>query len=292
MKFLDTTIITFSETQVLTLGQLLLGIILLVLAWFGSVLMSRLLANRILTKTRLKQDNVAIIQKILFFAFLIFITMMVLTYLNIPLAAFAFVSGAVAIGVGFGARNIIENFLSGWILMSERPIRIGDVIDLDGNLGNVIGIGHRSTMIRRNDGANIVVPNSQILESKLINWTLVDPNIRTSVRVGVAYGTDLELVKRLLLEAVGSVNEIINEPGPLIVFEDFGDSALVFDVFYWVSMLCGKEMRQIRSDLRFAINKAFNDNGVVISFPQRDVHLHMVNGPASLANNNKDMELK
>lgn len=288
MALLDTVIITFDNNNVLTLGQLLLGVLLLLLAWFGSVLISRLLANRILSKTRLKQDNVAIIQKILFFAFLIFIVMMVLTYLNIPLAAFAFVSGAVAIGVGFGARNIIENFLSGWILMSERPIRIGDVVDMDGNLGSIIGIGHRSTMIRRNDGANIVVPNSQILESKLINWTLVDPNIRTSVRVGVAYGTDLDLVKRLLLEAAGGISEIIETPSPLVVFEDFGDSALVFDVFYWVSMLCGKEMRQIRSELRFAINQKFNEHGVVISFPQRDVHLHVV---SSENNGNKALEL-
>lgn len=288
MALLDTVIITFDNNNVLTLGQLLLGVLLLLLAWFGSVLISRLLANRILSKTRLKQDNVAIIQKILFFAFLIFIVMMVLTYLNIPLAAFAFVSGAVAIGVGFGARNIIENFLSGWILMSERPIRIGDVVDMDGNLGSIIGIGHRSTMIRRNDGANIVVPNSQILESKLINWTLVDPNIRTSVRVGVAYGTDLDLVKRLLLEAAGGISEIIETPSPLVVFEDFGDSALVFDVFYWVSMLCGKEMRQIRSELRFAINQKFNEHGVVISFPQRDVHLHVVNAEHD---GNKGMEL-
>ncbi len=288
MALLDTVIITFDNNNVLTLGQLLLGVLLLLLAWFGSVLISRLLANRILSKTRLKQDNVAIIQKILFFAFLIFIVMMVLTYLNIPLAAFAFVSGAVAIGVGFGARNIIENFLSGWILMSERPIRIGDVVDMDGNLGSIIGIGHRSTMIRRNDGANIVVPNSQILESKLINWTLVDPNIRTSVRVGVAYGTDLDLVKRLLLEAAGGISEIIETPSPLVVFEDFGDSALVFDVFYWVSMLCGKEMRQIRSELRFVINQKFNEHGVVISFPQRDVHLHVV---SSENNGNKALEL-
>ncbi len=276
MEFLNHPLISLSDQRVLTLGQLLLGIGLLLLTWFGSLWFSRLMASKILTRTRLNQDNRAVIQRVIFFAMLIFITMAVLTYMNIPLTAFAFISGAVAIGVGFGARNIIENFLSGWILMSERPIRIGDVIDLDGNLGTVVSIGHRSTLVKRMDGAHIVVPNSQILESRLINWTLIDPHIRTVIRVGVAYGTHTSDVSRILLDVAQKHSYVLNQPEPIVVFDDFGDSALQFDLYIWVSVTGGKELRVIRSDLRHAIDDAFKASGIVIAFPQQDVHLRVI----------------
>lgn len=276
MEFLNQPIIHISDTQVLTLGQILLGIAFLLFAWFVCLWVSRFLANRILNRTKLNPDNLAVIQRIIFFGLLVFVTMAVLTYMKIPLTAFAFISGAVAIGVGFGARNIIENFLSGWILMSERPIRIGDVIDLDGHLGTVVTIGHRSTLVKRNDGAHIVVPNSQILESRLINWSLIDPYIRTSVRVGVAYGTDVALVDRLLHQVAAEHSHVKDDPKPVVVFDDFGDSALQFDLFVWVTISAGKEMRVIRSELRHAIDALFKSEGVVIAFPQQDVHLHVV----------------
>ncbi len=282
---LNNTAFTLSNGLIVTWLQILYSLVFVIIAWFLSRLIASLLVNKLLNKTRISQDSKAIIHRIIFFTMIVIVLLSVLTYLGIPLATFAFISGAVAIGFGFGAKTIIENFLSGWILMSERPIRIGDVIDMDGNLGVVMEIGNRSTQIRRNDGAQIIVPNSQVLESKLINWTRYDPYIRTSVRVGVAYESDVELVKQQLQNILNEHPMIQDDPQPIVVFEDFGDNALVFDAFFWVSVQSGKEVRLLRSEVRTLIEQAFNKHQIIVAYPQRDVHVNFTN-PVQLSNRN------
>ena len=156
IESLKTTAITLGDGVVISWLQILYSLLFVFVAWFISRLLAFLIVRKLLSKTKISPDSIAIIQRILFFAMIIMVFLSVLTYLGIPLATFAFISGAVAIGFGFGAKTIIENFLSGWILMSERPIRMGDIIELDGYLGVVIEIGNRSTQIRRNDGAHII----------------------------------------------------------------------------------------------------------------------------------------
>ncbi len=273
---LKTTAFTIGDGVSVTWLQIIYSIVFVIVAWYASRLLAYLLVRKLLSKTKISPDTKAIIQRIIFFSMIVLVCLSILTYLGIPLATFAFISGAVAIGFGFGAKTIIENFLSGWILMSERPIRIGDIIEMEGFLGTVIVIGNRSTQIRRNDGAHIIVPNSQVLESRLVNWTLNDPFIRTSVRVGVAYGSDVELVKQLLLQVLQQHDLVQESPESVIVFEDFGDSALIFDAFFWVSVQTGKELRLVRGEIRFLIEKIFRENNVIISFPQRDVHLNLI----------------
>ncbi len=265
---------TLSNEVMVTWLQIVYSIVFVIVAWFASRLLAFLIVRKLLSKTRISPDSKAIIQRVLFIAMIVLVILSVLTYLGIPLTTFAFISGAVAIGFGFGAKTIIENFLSGWILMSERPIRMGDIIEMEGFLGVVIGIGNRSTQIRRNDGAHIIVPNSQVLESRLVNWTLNDPNIRTSVRVGVAYQSDVTLVKQTLENVLQQHELIQQQPPPVIVFEDFGDSALIFDAFFWVSVQSGKELRLVRSEVRFLLAAAFNTQGIVIAYPQQDVHVN------------------
>jgi len=195
--------------------------------------------------------------------------------LRIPVTALAFVSGAVAIGIGFGAQNIINNLISGWILMSERPVRIGDFVELDAdNRGTVETIGNRSTRIRRFDGVHLLVPNSQMLERMVINWTLVDRKFRTSVRVGVMYGSPVRLVEKLLHQAAAQHVDTLADPAPVVVFEDFGDNALIFDVFFWCEAHAERDLRTIRSDIRFRIDELCREHDIVIAFPQRDVHLY------------------
>ncbi len=274
MDFFSKTALSLSETQVITWGQIVYALVFLVLAWFLSRLLAFLVVKKLLSSARISQDSRAIIQRILFYTLIVLVLLTLLSFLGIPLATFAFISGAVAIGFGFGAKTIIENFLSGWILMSERPIRIGDVVEMEGFIGRIVSIGNRSTLVKRNDGADIVVPNSQLLESRLVNWTLHDPFVRTSVRVGVAYGSDVQKVQSVLLAVMSELEWVQNEPEPVVVFEDFADSALVFDVFFWVSMSSGREMRLIRSDVRFLIEQKFKDAGIVVAFPQRDVHVN------------------
>ncbi|MBR9791529.1 MAG: mechanosensitive ion channel [Gammaproteobacteria bacterium] len=196
-----------------------------------------------------------------------------LDVMNVPLTAFAFLSGAVAIGVGFGAQNIINNFISGWILMWERPIRIGDFLEVDGARGSVETINTRSTRIRRVDGVHMLIPNSKLLENTVVNWTLIDNLTRTSVRVGVAYGSDCKLVARLIEEATQQQEDILTEPKPVVIFDDFGDNALMFETFFWVNATKERDLRVIRSQVRFTIDVLFAEHDIVIAFPQRDVHL-------------------
>ena len=196
-----------------------------------------------------------------------------LDVMNVPLTAFAFLSGAVAIGVGFGAQNIINNFISGWILMWERPIRIGDFLEVDGARGTVETINTRSTRIRRVDGVHMLIPNSKLLENTVVNWTLIDNLTRTSVRVGVAYGSDCKLVARLIEQATQQQEDILTEPKPVVIFDDFGDNALMFETFFWVNATKERDLRVIRSQVRFTIDELFAEHDIVIAFPQRDVHL-------------------
>src|SRR5210317_1928961 len=263
---------TTPDGSAVTIGQIVSVILLVVVGYLGSRLIGYLLGRR-LSATSLRPDIVYVLQRIAFFVLIVFVVMTALSLLGIPLTAFAFATGAIAIGVGFGAQNIINNFISGWILMAERPIRIGDFIEIDGTYGAVESIGNRSTRIRRTDGVHLLVPNSLLLERTVVNWTLIDLEVRTTVRVGVEYGSPVKRVAELLLQAVSEQTEVKTKPHPSIVFEDFGDNSLVFDAYFWCDVGGEKVLRDIRSAIRFRVSELFEENNIVIAFPQRDVHL-------------------
>lgn len=250
---------------------------LVLFAMLGGYLLSRftefLLAKR-LANSKMQADVKHLIKRISFYFILVMVALTILSVLGIPITAFAFATGAIAIGVGFGAQNIINNFISGWILIAERPIRINDFIEVEGSMGTVAEIGTRSTLIHRTDGVHMLVPNSKLLDTTVINWTLLDRKIRTSVRVGVAYGTDPTIVMELLKACLAEQDSILDDPEPEYVFEDFGDSALIFDVYFWCYVMGQKTMRSIRSDLRITMASKFKEQDIVIAFPQLDVHLH------------------
>lgn len=258
--------------QSVTVGKLAAVFLLLFVGYLLSRLVEYLLGRKLAT-TRLKPDVVHTIKRIAFFAILVLVVLTALSLLGVPLTAFAFATGAIAIGVGFGAQNIINNFISGWILMAERPIRIGDFIEIDNTMGSVEHIGNRSTRIRRVDGVRLLVPNSLLLERTVVNWTLIDKEIRTSVRVGVVYGSPIREVADMIMEAVRAQPEVKEQPAPSVVFDDFGDNALVFDTYFWCDVGGEKFLRDIRSEIRFRISDLFAKNGITIAFPQRDVHL-------------------
>ena len=226
-----------------------------------------------LSANNVRPDVVHLFRRIFMVIAIALILFSALEWLSIPLTAFAFLSGAIAIGVGFGAQNIINNFISGWILMWERPIRIGDFLEVSGDKGTVESINTRSTRIRRVDGVHMLIPNSKLLENTVTNWTLVDKVLRTSVRVGVAYGSNPTHVRSLIEEAIEQHKDILSIPNPVVVFDDFGDNALMFEVYFWINASVERDLRMIRSDVRYSIYELFNKDGVVIAFPQRDVHI-------------------
>ena len=258
--------------QVYTVGRLGLIVFLLLLAFWLFRKSNNFLATR-LEQSELPADMILLLQRIYVIIALIVLAMLVLDLLQVPLSAFAFVSGAIAIGVGFGAQNIINNFISGWILMWERPIRIGDFLEIGDAKGVVETINTRSTRIRRTDGVHMLVPNSQLLENMVVNWTLIDNRTRSIVRVGVAYGSPVRKVEELILRATDDHPDTLDDPKPMVIFEDFGDNALIFDSYFWIDAVGERDLRKVRSEVRFAISDLFDEAGIVIAFPQRDVHL-------------------
>ncbi len=268
---LDDVIFTLSD-QSYTLGQMLLIPTVLIVGYLVIQWLARIITNRLVARN-MQADVVHLVRRIFYVIALAILAITTLDLLNVPLTAFAFVSGAIAIGVGFGAQNIINNFISGWILMWERPIRIGDYLEVGADKGTVEAINTRSTRIRRTDGVHMLIPNSALLENTVVNWTLIDNLARTIVTVGVAYGSPVKRVAELILQATEELEAVLNDPAPSVVFDDFGDSALVFDVYFWVNATAERNLRVIRSDIRFRIVELFEENDIVIAFPQQDVHL-------------------
>ena len=280
---LDEVLFTISG-QDFTLGQLVIIPIVLIVGYLVIRWMARIITVR-LVAGHMQPDVVHLIRRIFYIVALVVLAITTLELLNVPLTAFAFVSGAIAIGVGFGAQNIINNFISGWILMWERPIRIGDFLEVGDAYGTVESINTRSTLIRRTDGVHLLIPNSALLENTVVNWTLIDDLARTKVRVGVAYGSPVKRVAELIRQATEEQETTLDDPAPVVLFEDFGDNSLVFDVFFWINAVGERDLRAIRSDIRFRISELFEANNIVVAFPQRDVHL---DGSLTLLNQSAD----
>jgi potassium efflux system protein len=188
-------------------------------------------------------------------------------------------AGAFGVGIGFGLQNVVNNFVSGLILLFERPIQVGDTIEVVGGLlGEVRRIGPRSSTVRTFDGAEVIVPNGMLISDQVVNWTLSDRRRRVAVNVGVRYGTDPERVLELLREVARENETVLDDPTPLTIFSGFGDSSLDFELRCWIPRY--EEGFTIRTQLLTEINAKLRDAGIEIPFPQRDLHLRSVDEPA------------
>ncbi|MEY3670730.1 MAG: hypothetical protein RI904_387 [Pseudomonadota bacterium] len=199
---------------------------------------------------------------------------LILTAFNIveiPLSAFAFFGGALAIGVGFGTQNLLKNLISGVMLLIEKPIRIGDLVEIDGILGTVTSIGIRFSTIQGAQGNDALIPNSVLVEQKLVNWTYSTRDARRDVRVTVSYKSSVHEVQRILAMVSADHPQVKQMPAPVITLEDFGDNGLVFNLQFWIRLQAGTQPAQILSDLRVSILAAFAEAGIELPFPQRAV---------------------
>ncbi len=199
---------------------------------------------------------------------------LILTAFNIveiPLSAFAFFGGALAIGVGFGTQNLLKNLISGVMLLIEKPIRIGDLVEIDGILGTVTSIGIRFSTIQGAQGNDALIPNSVLVEQKLVNWTYSTRDARRDVRVTVSYKSSVQEVQRILAMVSADHPQVKQVPAPVITLEDFGDNGLVFNLQFWIRLQAGIQPAQILSDLRVSILAAFAEAGIELPFPQRAV---------------------
>ena len=190
---------------------------------------------------------------------------------GIDLSSFALLAGALGVGIGFGLQDIVRNFISGLILIFERPIQIGDAVQVDDISGRVLKIGIRSSIIKTWQGAEVIVPNGNLISNKLVNWTLSDQLRRIDIKTGVSYGTDVKLVMQTLLKCATDHQQILTKPAPYVLFNDFAESYLEFELRCWTSNYT--DWIFIKSEIMLAIDEAFAREKIVIPFPQRDLHL-------------------
>jgi small-conductance mechanosensitive channel len=194
--------------------------------------------------------------------------------LGIDMTKFTILAGAFGVGLGFGMQTIVNNFVSGLILLFERPVKVGDVVQLGEHAGDLRRIGLRASVLRTWEGSEVIVPNGALISDEVVNWTLSDQQRRIEVNVGVAYGTDPELVIDLLTKVAELHDEILKDPAPQTLFKDFGDSALNFQLRAWTANF--QRWMLIKSELTVGVNAALRDAGISIPFPQRDLHLQTI----------------
>jgi small-conductance mechanosensitive channel len=192
--------------------------------------------------------------------------------IGIDLTALSVAAGGLGIGIGFGLQNIANNFMSGFIVLLERPIKVGDRIQVAGTEGRVVDIHARATTVLTNDNIAILIPNSRFITENVINWSYSDTKVRFRVPVGVSYNSDPRLVEKLLLTVAAKNQDVLTEPAPAVRFLEFGDSSLNFELRVWSSSLVHRKGKLI-SDLNFAILEIFRENNIEIPFPQRDIHI-------------------
>lgn len=245
-----------------TVGKVVTAIAILIVGYWLAGILARFAERQAITRLQIDPNVANIIRQwalAFFFLLLVIITLM---SVKIPITAFAFLGGALAIGVGFGTQNLLKNVISGLLLLIERPLRVGDVIEVDAIKGMVTTIGLRSSTIRDVNGVETLIPNSNLLERNLTNWTYSSYRKRYSLRIAVATGSDARRVRDMLGELAGRHGQILKDPEPYVLFDDFSEHALVFAVHYWIEIGPGIDPATVASDLRFMIESSFAEAGI------------------------------
>ena len=258
-----------------TLGKVVTAILILVLGYWMAGWITRWMERLFVKRFKIEQNQATLVRRWVRVVIVFFLAVFSLVSVKIPLTVFAFAGGALAIGLGFGLQTILKNFVSGIIILFERPFRVGDVLDVAGQRGTVAIIGIRSSVLQLWDGTETLIPNSTLLENNLSNWTYSNRVVRITVTVGVAYGSDTRRVVQLLSEIAERHGLVEKEPKPQVLFTNFGASSLDFELRFWVDVVKASSP-QVASDLRQMIAGTFAEHGIVIAFPQQDVHFDAV----------------
>jgi len=248
----------------ISVGKIILGIIGLAAGLFIAKTLARIIKINLGRRFAVDTARAAFLEKVFYYFLLAFVVLTTLNWLRIPLTAFAFLGGALAIGIGFGAQTLMNNFISGLILLAERRIKVGDVIEADGHLGRVMNLGTRCSRVRKFDGVDVLVPNSYLLEKNVINWTLSDSHHRYDFVIRVSYGASTELVMSTLYRSLEAQPEVLNEPKASVIFEAFGDKALNFHLYYWLD-IGRSDASKIGSQIRLRIDRLCREAGIEIA---------------------------
>ena len=256
-----------------TFGMLLRALLFFVIGYWIAAKIAQRIQHTIVARGHIAEAQAKTLRNWAMIVVGVFLAIGTLSFLKIPLTIFAFFGGALAIGLGFGMQTLIKNFISGIIVLAERKVRVGDILDVDGIIGTVVEVNTRSSIIRGADDVETMIPNSVFLENRVTNWTLSSSKMRRSLRVGVAYGSNPQKVMEVLTESAARHGLILKDPAPFAIFEDFGDNALIFSLYFWVHLGGSTNPMIVGSDLRLMIEKRFAELEIGVPFPQRDMHL-------------------
>ena len=256
----------------ITLGTMLYLTVLVVALFYATAKLKTWIVEGLLSRSHVDLGVRHAIGAIVRYIVVAIGLVIILQTAGINLSTLTVLFGALGIGVGFGLQRITNNFVSGIILLLERPIKVGDRIEVGDGHGDVVNISPRATTIVTNDNIAIIVPNADFISSKVVNWSYTNRDVRFNFPIGVSYGSDPEQVRRILLEVAQAHRGVLKEPGPSVLLDGFGDSSLNFVLRVWTrefSTIPGV----LRSELYFSICRAFKEEGIEIPFPQRDLHI-------------------
>ena len=272
-------------------GSVTIGSVFLLLILFASVIIverivQKQLIRRFLCRTKLQPSLQFGLSRIIGYTLIAVGFYVAFQLVGVDLSSLAIIAASLGVGIGFGLQNIINNFVSGIIILAERPISIGDRIEVAGVAGRVTKIQLRSTTVVTNDNITMIVPNADFISNTVTNWSHGDPKVRIRVPIGVAYGSDLKLLQRLLLEAAAEHPKALRDPSPVVLFTEFGDSSLNFELGVWTQEMTAIPIH-FTSEMNFIIDQKLRENDIEIPFPQRDLHVRS-GLPAAAEASNED----
>ncbi len=269
--FFDVHLFTIGDTSV-TLWTLIYFALLTFLLFFITAKLKKWLVYKVLANSKIELGVRVAVGTIFRYLVLVLGLIVVMQTVGINLSTLTILAGALGVGIGFGLQNITNNFVSGIIILFERPIKVGDRIQVGDVYGDVVSISMRSTTVVTNDNISVIVPNSEFISSTVVNWSHTDRNVRFNIPVGVAYKEDPEKVKRILLEVADKEDGVLKNPNPDVLFEEFGDSSINFNLRIWTNNYITTP-GILKSRLYFEIFKKFREQNIEIPFPQRDLHI-------------------
>ncbi len=271
LSSLNVPLFTLGGTTI-TVWEIVYLIVAVILLIFISSRLKKWLVNSLLSKTPLDVGARIAVGTITKYLFILIGLVVIVQSIGIDLSTLTVALGALGVGIGFGLQNVTNNFVSGIIILFERPIKVGDTIEVGDLFGNVAKISMRATTVLTNNNISVIVPNSEFISQRVINWSHNDRNVRFHVPVGVSYKEDPEKVKEILLDIASANPDVLKKPEPDVIFEGFGDSSLNFILRVWTTKQI-RTPRVLRSNLYYEIFRRFRESGIEIPFPQRDIHL-------------------
>jgi small-conductance mechanosensitive channel len=260
----------------ITVGLLILSAGILYGSFLASWIIQKLVVNEVLFKSQMGRGVRHSIGRLVHYVIIVAGFLFALSALGFKLTQFTIMLSALGVGIGFGLQGVVNNFISGLILLFERPVRVGDIVELGGNWAEIKKIGLRSTIVKTFEEADVIIPNADLITNQVTNWTLTNRRARLIIPVGVAYGSDISLVMETLMGCAKANSDVAQAPAPQVLYMSFGESSLDFELRVWV--LDADHRLKVRSELHQEIDRTFREAKIEIAFPQRDLHLRGIDG--------------